>query len=93
MSDRAKAKERKAESLTKYLAAVLDGQKFETARAAINWRKSKSVRIEFGTELPEEYIRRKVTEEPDKTAIKAALAAGKCIEGCELVETNNISIK
>ena len=93
MSDRAKAKERKAESLTKYLAAVLDGQKFETARAAINWRKSKSVRIEFGTELPEEYIRRKVTEEPDKTAIKAALVAGKSIEGCELVETNNISIK
>ena len=93
MSDRAKAKERKAESLTKYLAAVLDGQKFETARAAINWRKSKAVRIEFGTELPEEYIRRKVTEEPDKTAIKAALVAGKCIEGCELVETNNISIK
>ena len=93
MSDRAKAKERKAESLTKYLAAVLDGQKFETARAAINWRKSKAVRIEFGTELPEEYIRRKVTEEPDKTAIKAALVAGKSIEGCELVETNNISIK
>lgn len=93
MSDRAKAKERKAESLTKYLAAVLDGQKFETARAAINWRKAKAVRIEFGTELPEEYIRRKVTEEPDKTAIKAALVAGKCIEGCELVETNNISIK
>lgn len=93
MSDRAKAKERKAESLTKYLAAVLDGQKFETARAAIGWRKSKAVRIEFGTELPEEYIRRKVTEEPDKTAIKAALVAGKCIDGCELVETNNISIK
>ena len=93
MSERAKAKERKAESLTHYLVAVLDGQKFETARAAIGWRKSKAVHIEYGTELPEEYIRRKVTEEPDKTAIKAALVAGKCIEGCELVETNNISIK
>lgn len=93
MSDRAKAKERKAESLTHYLVAVLDGQKFETARAAIGWRKSKAVHIEYGTQLPDEYIRRKITEEPDKAAIKAALVAGKHIEGCELVENNNITIK
>lgn len=93
MQERAAAAEKKAESLKGYLAAALNGQKFETARAAIGWRKSKAVHIEYGTELPDEYIRRKITEEPDKAAIKAALVAGKHIEGCELVENNNITIK
>lgn len=91
--ERADAKKRKADSLTKYLAAVLDGERFETTNAVIAWRKSKAVAIEYGTTLPDEYIRRKVTEEPDKQAIKAALVAGKTVPGCELVETNNIQIK
>ena len=95
MADRAKAAERKADSLKRYLAAALHGEKFQSARAAISWRKSVSVEVDDAEveNLPERFIRRKVSVEADKTAIKDALKAGESIEGCRLVETNNISIK
>lgn len=93
LTERAKAAEKKAESLKHYLELALHGEKFSGTRAAISFRRSKAVRIAPDTTLPVEYIRRKVTEEPDKTAIKAALAAGNTIEGCELVETVSLQIK
>ena len=95
MADRAKAAERKADSLKRYLAAALHGEKFQSARAAISWRKSVSVEVDEAEveNLPEQYIRRKVSVEADKTAIKDALKAGEILEGCRLVESNNISIK
>ena len=95
MADRAKAAERKADSLKRYLAAALHGEKFQSARAAISWRKSVSVEVDDAEveNLPEQYIRRKVSVEADKTAIKDALKAGEILEGCRLVESNNISIK
>ena len=95
MTERAKAAERKADSLKRYLTAALDGEKFTSTRCAISWRRSVSVEIDEAEipELPEQYIRRKVSVEADKTAIKEALKAGESIEGCRLVERQNISIK
>lgn len=95
MTDRAKSCEHKADNLTRYLAADLNGEKFQTAKVAVSWRRSVSVEIDEAEvpELPEQYIRRKVSVEADKTAIKDALKAGEIIEGCRLVERNNISIK
>lgn len=95
MSDRAKAAEKKAEGLRGYLAAVLAGEKWNSPKVAISWRKSVAVEIDEAEipELPEQYIRRKVSVEADKTAIKDALKAGETIEGCRLVERQNISIK
>lgn len=93
LSTRAKTVENRADYLTRYLEANLNGETFDTPRVDIRWRKSKKVNILEGAEIPDEYIRRKITEEPDKTAIKAALTAGEIIDGCELVETNNIQIK
>ena len=95
MADRAKRAERKADSLKRYLTAALDGEKFNSTRCAISWRRSVSVEIDEAEvpELPEQYIRTKTTIEPDKAAIKDALKAGEYIEGCRLVEKNNISIK
>lgn len=95
MADRAKSCEHKADSLTRYLAADLNGEKFQTAKVAISWRRSVSVEIDEAEvpELPEQYLRTKTTIEPNKTAIKDALKAGEYIEGCRLVERNNISIK
>jgi hypothetical protein len=43
--------------------------------------------------LPPEYMRQKVTTEPDKTAIKKALASGMVIDGCELVQSWRLDIK
>lgn len=95
MNDRAKAAEKKAEGLRSYLAAVLAGEKWSSPKVAISWRKSVAVEIDEAElpELPEQYVRRKVSVEADKTAIKEALKAGESIEGCRLVEKNNISIK
>lgn len=95
MSDRAKAAEKKAEGLRGYLAAVLAGEKWSSPKVAISWRKSVAVEIDEAEvpELPEQYVRRKVSVEADKTAIKEALKAGESIEGCRLVERQNISIK
>lgn len=95
MADRAKSCEHKADSLTRYLAADLNGEKFQTAKVAVSWRKSVAVEVDEAEipELPEQYIRRKTVIEPDKTAIKDALKAGEIIEGCRLVEKQNISIK
>lgn len=93
MADRAKSAENKADSLTRYLAADLNGQKFQTPKVAIGWRRSESVQVDENAVLPEELIRRKITEEPAKDEIKKALKAGVAVPGCRLVESNNISIK
>lgn len=93
LTDRAKSAEKKADSLKRYIAAALHGTKFETARCAINWRKSTVVTIAPDADLPEEYVRTKTTVEPDKTAIKAALASGKTVDGCTLETRNNMTLK
>ena len=93
MQERAASAERKAENIKRYLSAALRGEKFETPRVAIGWRKSTAVQIEDGVDLPEEYVRVKTTIEPDKVAIKAALASGKEIAGCTLETRNNITLK
>lgn len=93
LKERRTAKENKIENLEKYLMFALNGEKFETARVAISYRKSQVVEIADGVSLPEEYTRTKTTVEPDKTALKNALKGGAVIEGVELVEKNNIAIK
>lgn len=92
-AEREKAAKSKCESLKRYLTEFLDGEKFTSKRVAISFRNSKTVAIAEGAKLPDEYIRRKVTEEPDKTAIAAALKAGETIAGCELVPNRSIQIK
>ena len=95
MNERAKRAERKADGLKRYLEAALHGEKFQSTRCAISWRRSTSVEVDEAElpDLPEQYVRRKVTVEADKTAIKDALKAGEVIEGCRLVEKQSIQIK
>ena len=95
MADRAKAAGNKAESLKRYLEAALHGEKFQTPKVAILWRRVQAVEVDEMevAELPEQYVRRKISVEPDKTAIKDALKAGEIIEGCRLVERQSMSIK
>ena len=42
--------------------------------------------------LPAEYIRTKITNEADKTAIKNAIKAGEVVAGAELIKKQSISI-
>lgn len=91
-ADRQKAAENKAESLKKYLASYLDGQKFTTDKVAISFRKTSSVDVINIGQIPAEYLK---YSEPtaDKTAIKAAIKEGKKIAGAMIVEGQSISIK
>lgn len=46
LQDRKKAAERKAEALKRYLAEILQGEKFTTPRCAVLFRKSTSVQVD-----------------------------------------------
>lgn len=90
---RQKAAENKVESLKAYLVSALDGQKFSTAKCAVSFRKSEAVQVDDVNSIPAEWTRIKTTIEPDKTALKAALKAGREITGCKLVENTSVQIK
>ena len=89
-------REKKAERLRRYLSdsmQALGDTKLETARVALSFRKSESVVIEDQAALPVEFLKVKMTETPDKTAIKAALKSGQDVAGCSLVENLSVSIR
>lgn len=91
-AERQKAAENKVESLKKYLATYLAGQKFSTQRVAISFRKTSSVNVTDMTAIPKEYLK---FADPtvDKNAIKAAIKAGTSVAGAEIVEGKSMSIK
>lgn len=92
LADRRRAAENRAEWLKNYLSNNLAGEKFSTARVAISFRRSESLKIDDIWSIPDEYMRYK-DPEPDKTMLKKAIKAGQYFEGVELVETQNIQIK
>lgn len=98
LTDRQRAKERKRDSLKRYLDYVLQGQKFETSKCKVSYRKTTSVNI---GELFEQWAKAnapellRITEkvEPDKAAIKEAFKGGMEIVGAELTEGVSLSVK
>ena len=92
-ADRQKRAEKKSASLRRYLSSVLDGQKFQTEKVAISFRKSESVQIDDESQIPAPYIKQKIETMPDKTAIKKAIKAGVVLPGASLVESQNVQIK
>ena len=98
LDERQKQKERKRDSLKKYLESALAGEKFETAKCKVSYRKSQSVVVgdEFSVWAAihkPELIRTTIKTEPDKTAIKDAIKNGVAVVGAELIETQSMSIK
>lgn len=92
LKERKDAIERKAERFKTDAADALGGEKFQTAKVAVSWRKSTAAEVDESL-CPEEYITTKVTTAPDKKAITAALKAGQEIPGCKLVERVNMSVR
>ncbi len=89
---RKNAAKNKRESLKSYLAAFLNGKKWQNSEVAISWRKSESVEVEDGAAIPEQYLRYKEPE-INKAQLKADLKAGTVVYGCQLVTKNNIQVK
>lgn len=92
-ADREKKALAKIDSLKKWLTTACDGQKFNTWRCAVSFRKSERVDISDESKIPQEYLTCKTTIAPDKALIKEALKDGEIIEGCSLVTHLNPTIK
>lgn len=91
LSGRRRAKENKLEKLKSWLSYALDGEKFETAKLRISYRKSQSVEADLD-KLPDKYLRFR-DPEPDKKKLAADLKAGKEIPGAVLIEKQNLQIR
>lgn len=90
--ERIKACKNKVSSLKAYLEMVLNGEKFQTSRCSITFRKSKSIEVTDISKLEKNYLK---YAEPtaDKTAIKKAIESGVTVVGASLVENLNVQIK
>ncbi len=76
--------EKLAESLKIYLSNALGGQKFNTPKVSISYRKSSSVEVEDVYSLPAELLTFK--PEPAKAEIKRLMLAGNEVSGAKLVK-------
>lgn len=91
LAARQRTAENRAASLKRYLEGYLGGEKFESARAAISYRKSVAVNVMDINSIPQEYLTIKV--DANKTAIKNAIKNGDVVAGAELIENRNMVIK
>ena len=91
-AERQKVAENKMESLKKWLAYALNGEKFKTVRASVSFRTTDKVEIADIYKLDENYLRYKEPE-ADKDAIKKAIKAGQKVAGVTLVKNTSMIIK
>ena len=97
LAARQKVAENKAESLKKWLAYALDGQKFKTAKCSVSFRNTESVEVtpeglEALMKEHDELLTYKYPE-PNKTAIKQAIKDGLNVQGVQLVQNTSTIIK
>ncbi len=101
LAARRKAVEMQVESLKDYVSRSIlaHGDKnFETAKVKATFRASTATVCLLSDkptdkDCPEEFVREKITREPNKEAIKAALEAGEEVAGWALEKRQNIQIK
>ena len=95
LAERQKVAENKAESLKKWLAYALQGEKFKTAKCSVSFRKSEVVEItdEGLNNLMKEHdeLLTYKAPEPNKKAIKDAIKDGLSVQGVRL-ECNTSTI-
>lgn len=97
LAERRKKAEKKAERLREYVSHALGGEKFQTPRCCVSFRKSTALELgegftEWAKQHAETLLRIKEPE-PDKMAIKAALADGADIPDAKLVQSLSMTIK
>ena len=81
----------KAESIKKFLNEFLAGEKFESPKVNITYRKSESVVIDDINKVDKQYL--KYTEPAvDKVEAKKAIKSGVLLEGLHIEENQNIQI-
>ena len=98
LEDRIKSKDRMIDSLEWWLDKALDGQKFESPRVAISYRKSKAVEIQDEAVFKawaKDYAPAllKVTYTIDKTGVKNYIAAGAECPCAVIAERQSMQVK
>lgn len=97
---RRQSMENKAVRLKEYLALILDGEKFETAKCSISYRKSSALEITDNFALSEwleaagfgdlvAYSAPTV----DKREVTKLIRAGSVVPGAEIVERQSLTLK
>lgn len=96
LKERADAKLKRAESLSKYMASVMQSHEmseFESSKVRLSFRKSDAVIIDNEFMIPKNYMKETTTIAPDKVALKKSLKFGEMIPGVHLEERENLQIK
>ena len=91
-AQRQKAAENKMNSLKRYISGYLDGEKYESAKVKVSFRKSEALKVSENAVIPDEFLRF-VEPEINKTELKKAVKNGLSIAGVEIVTNQNIQIK
>lgn len=98
LEDRIKSKDRMIDSLEWWLAKALDGQKFDSPRVAISYRKSKAVEIQdeavfkaWAMDYAPALL--KVAYTIDKTGVKNYIASGAECPCVEIVERKSMQVR
>lgn len=98
LEDRIKSKDRMIDSLEWWLDKALDGQKFESPRVAISYRKSKAVEIQdeavfkaWAKDYAPSLL--KVTYTIDKTGVKNYIAGGAECPCAVIAERQSMQVK
>lgn len=92
-AEREKKAKAKADGLKQWLVQALEGQKFNTTKCAVSFRRSEQVEVLDEDSIPKAYMVETVTYKPDKNFIKEVLKNGEDVLGCRLVERYNPQIK
>lgn len=100
LTERRKAVENKAERLKAYIAQVLNGEKFKTAKCYISYRPSTAVEV-TDSDIAADWLSRNGHDDclrykaPEiaKKELMALLNSGVEVPGCQKVEKNNIGVK
>lgn len=100
LKKRRESLQRKVDGLDGYLAAHFSGEKIETAKVVINWRKSTGVEvldkqeaIDYLMHIAHDDLLKYKEPDIDKKAAKALLESGVTIPGLTLAERMNLQIK
>jgi hypothetical protein len=91
LADRRRAKENHADRLAGFLSQILQGDKFESARCKVSFRKSEQIEIINEDNIPAQYF--KITKTVMKSELKQAVTNGLYSDGAKLTIHQNIQIK
>lgn len=95
LKSRRQSKEVKIDGLKNYLNSALQGNKFESAKCVVSFRKSTQTKVDEEIFLSKhrDMCEEIVSYKYDKNVLKECIKQGNILEGVEIIENSSISIK